>query len=607
MDILSFRNVLFLSDHYQQWFSTYEEGDFPQEFLWQDIILGNNKRKAVGVKNAHFYPGVMLDISEDINNSLPAIQNTDALLQSRGLYAFTMVSNKGASATFPIGHYEYFSSRIKIYPNPKPIEDYIEVNNNAKLEEDLKLHVNTIAANTIQDGPTKIMVENVLGEKLDIGSIHIFYNELELTESFGLRTLFTVHDINKELNSDNARWQVNRISQNKIVCYLRWHEIPRLSQIWEIVIEDNIIKLSITLLSYEHINIYNERTGIQLSRNYQQWSTLAEEGIVSYDFIGKSKGIPIKNNKTKLFHAKRYTQGGTLYPDIIFKSQLDNVPEVASASLDKESGLGMYFLKVDQRESSNKTPGEYLYFKGEIILDKENIESKSSSENVIPKHTFDISVSEPLELFFSNGMIKLFWRKKEITKGLGVYTSFSSLGQWYDSSQALWQIVHASSNTLKTTGIWPWLPIIQTWDIRIENKSIFLDINNEIYRKVCLSAEEINLFMNDEYSHWFATKKQGGRFYKEFSQNDFFRFRMWVTKLTNEKAGVKKKIFRLPSVSLRSLNKNEDAYVVIENANILGQKGRLIQHLKLYNEESCIKEPSKYNLFNGVIELNTFR
>jgi ABC-type polysaccharide/polyol phosphate transport system ATPase subunit len=605
IDILSFRNALFLSDHYHEWFSTYEEGSFPQEFLWQDIILDNSKRKIVGVKNAHFYPGIVLDVSEDINNSLPSIQNTDVLLQSRGLYGFTIISDKGVSATFTKGCYEYFSGRIKIYPSLKSIEDYIAANNKEKSDAELKLHVDTIAANTIQDGPTKIMVENVLGEKLDIGSIHIFYNELELTESFGLRTLFAVHNINKELNSDNARWQVNKISQNKISCCLRWHEVPRLSQIWDIVIERNIIKLSITLLSYENINIYNERTGIQLSKNYSQWSTLTEEGMVSYDFIGKSKGTPIKNNKSKLFYAKRYIQGGTLYPDIIFKSQLDNVPEIASASLDKESGLGMYFLKVDQRECLNKTPGEYLYFKGEIILDKENIENRSSSENVTPKHLFDISVSKPLSLFFSNGIIKLFWRKKEITKGLGVYTSFSSFGQWYDSSQAVWQIDHASSNTLKTTGIWPWIPIIQTWDIKIENKKIFLDINNEIYRRVYLSAEEINLFVNEEYNHWFVSKKECGRFYKEFSQSDLFRFRMWVTKTTHERAGVKKRLFRLPSVSLRSLNKTEGAFLVIENANILGDKGRLIQFLKINKEETSLRDPGNYCLFKGVIELNS--
>jgi len=592
IDILSSRNAIFLSDYYSEWFSTHEEGIFPLDFLWQDIILENNKRKTAGVKNTDLYPGIMLDVSGDVSNSLPMIQNTDAFSKARSISALNLYPAKGETVNYPAGSYNYFLGKIKIYPHLKSIEEYLDSQKKDKLNDDLRLQVAAIEASTIQDGPTKII--------FDSGSLHIFYNELELTAGAGVRTIFYVDKINKELDSYNDIWQVNKISSNRMVCYLHWDDIPRISQKWDILIEDNTIKFLITMLSYDNVNIYNERTGLLLSKSYKQWLAANGEEEVDYDFIGKTEGIPIKNNKSKSFWAKKYTQTGIVYPQILFNSLLDNIPEVVSVTLDKDNGLGMYFLKVDQREALTKTPGEYTYFKGEIIITGEKLVLKDASENIV-KHTFNLSITKPLELSFVNGTIRMLWRKREITKGLGIYTSLSSNGKWYDSSQAVWQIDNADSGLL-AIGIWPWIPVIQTCYLRVDKRSIFLDINNEIYRQIHLDAEEANLFLINEYRHWFAGKKQG-RFYEEFSEGDLLPFRVWGSKLTDERIGVKRKFFSLPYVSLRSLTKNDDAYLVIENANILGQKGRLIQYLKMNKEGVGLKEPGKYNLFKGVIEL----
>ncbi|MCX5702392.1 MAG: ABC transporter ATP-binding protein [Candidatus Omnitrophica bacterium] len=594
IDILSSRNAIFLSDHYNEWFSTYEEGSFPKDFLWQDIILENNKRKTVGLKNANLYPGLVLDVAGDTNNSLPVIQNTDSLYQARTLSAFTIHSKKDDGSTFPPGSYDYFSGNIKIYPNKKPIDEYIAVNKKEKLDEDLKSHVHTIAENIIQDKATKIIFE--------IGAVRIFYNELELTEGPGIRTIFDVYDINKQLDSNNARWQINKTSDNKITCFLRWDHITSIMQQWDFFIENNTVKLLIAMVSYKHANIYNEHAGLLLSKNYKHWSTASEEGNVDYNFMGTHTGVPLKNNKSKIFYVREYAEKGTTYSSVIFNSFSAVIPEVASVSLDKDNGLGMYFLKADQRESLNKTPGEYVYFSGEIILGKEYSKDEGALEN-IPKHTFDLSVLKPLELFFSNGAIKLFWKKKEITEGLGIYASFSSCGQWHDSGQAVWRIDEVSPDTLKATGIWPWIPVIQSWHIKLGKRCISLEINNEIYRKAYLNAEEVNIFLVNEYNHWFSAKNHG-RFYEEFSQSDLFRFRMWVTKLTHEKTGVKKKFFSLPSISLRSLNKIEDAFLVIENASIQGDKGRLIQYLKINKEEASLKNPGNYCFFKGIVGID---
>lgn len=605
IDILSYRSGIFLSEKYSEWFSTYEEGIFPEEFSWKDIVLENRKRKTAGIKNVDRYPGILFDASQDVdNNSLPVVQNTDSLYKSRVISALTLLSKKEDGVMYPKGSYEWFSGVIRICPEIKIIEEHIASHRKNLLEENKKMQALRQKANTIQNGATKII--------FDSGSVHIFYNELKLTEDCGMHTLFDVYDIRKELNSKNARWQVNKISENRMVCFLNWDDIASISQRWEIVVEDSIIELLIAAVSCENVNIYNERTGLLLSKNYRQWLTAAgENGEIDYNLKDKTKGIPIKNNKSKLICVGKNIIKGDVYPGIFFNSLFDAPVEIISMTSDKDTGLGIYFLKVDQRESIQKTPGEYIYFKSAIILDKEN--QKDTDLTADTNAARSLSKRGPLKLFFDNGTMKFFWKNKQITKGLGLYTSFCSRGQWYDSSQAVWKIEDSSYDRVKVRGIWPWIPLIQTWSVKLDNKRVFLDVSNEIYREVELDMEEVNLLLTDEYGHWFAGEKQG-IFHEEFSQNDFFRLRIWagkpglgapgLSKLSYGKIGVKGRFFRLPSVAFKALTFDENASFVIENANIMGARGRLVQYLKISDSEFSLRHPSQYIFFKGLIELN---
>ena len=72
----------------------------------------------------------------------------------------------------------------------------------------------------------------------------------------------------------------------------------------------------------------------------------------------------------------------------------------------------------------------------------------------------------------------------------------------------------------------------------------------------------------------------------------------------NPEITLKKKLFSLPSISLRSLNKIEDAFLVVENASILGDKGRLIQYLKINKEEAPLKNTGNYCFFKGRVGID---
>ena len=48
--------------------------------------------------------------------------------------------------------------------------------------------------------------------------------------------------------------------------------------------------------------------------------------------------------------------------------------------------------------------------------------------------------SGKLKLSFEDNKAKLFWKGRELTKGLAVHTALNANGKWYDSSGADWHI-----------------------------------------------------------------------------------------------------------------------------------------------------------------------
>jgi hypothetical protein len=266
--------------------------------------------------------------------------------------------------------------------------------------------------------------------------------------------------------------------------------------------------------------------------------------------------------------------------------------------------LGLYFLKVKPHEAVTKTPGTYVYFKGGIVFKQaEGLNKKEAG--CLSGRTFNPAALKQLGLCLHNGTIKLFWGKKEITKGLGFYSSFCCAGLWCDSSQAIWAEQDSSAAGTTLIGTWPWLPLIQSWQISLAGRKIILDIETEVYREFYLDCEEVNLFLSPDYRSWFAGRRRGP-FYNEFSQGDLFRFRIWISRKAGERLGAGARWFSLPAVSLRPLSVAPDAYLVIENANILGEKGRLIQYLRLPDKEQALVKPGRYHSFKGAIEIARF-
>ena len=100
--------------------------------------------------------------------------------------------------------------------------------------------------------------------------------------------------------------------------------------------------------SFDKVDIYNQRTGIQISHNYKELKLAGSPVIeINYDFPGDFLGIPIKNNKSRIVFAQRHEEQGVVYPELLFKSLATDNPETISVTLDKMRGSGIFFMKIE--------------------------------------------------------------------------------------------------------------------------------------------------------------------------------------------------------------------------------------------------------------------
>ena len=204
-----------------------------------------------------------------------------------------------------------------------------------------------------------------------------------------------------------------------------------------------------------------------------------------------------------------------------------------------------------------------------------------------------------LKLIFDKGRGRISWRQKELTTGLGIYTSVRSSGIWYDSYQAIWQINQKGHNKIVIQGDWPYIPISQIWQMElISRNSILLIVDMEIYEELILEIEQTNLMLSPEYKTWVIPGLGKGEFLNEYTQDyDILPFRFWYGTPVHKEIGVIDK--NLPCIFLQCKLKDDSFRAIVENSDYL-YKARIIQ----YQKSNIVKlSPKKYTYFKGVIKV----
>ena len=113
-----------------------------------------------------------------------------------------------------------------------------------------------------------------------------------------------------------------------------------------------------------------------------------------------------------------------------------------------------------------------------------------------------------LDIVLRGNAWTVFWKGRQITKGLSVYTSYRSYGKWRDSMQGWWEVSRVNGDELlavERSG----LPVVQIWHFRREGDRIFWKVTMRVNSLLKLEREQANIMLPADYKHWEAPGSAG--------------------------------------------------------------------------------------------------
>jgi hypothetical protein len=289
-------------------------------------------------------PSILLDIEDDLETSLPVIQNTDPQTSSRILQTKNL--SKEEESLHKKGSYNYFKGTIKIIEDETQIDEYLQ-NQKEILLENQTIRLDNLKL-TLIDGYCKLF----------------WWDGLELTQNVGLNT--AIYSRGKWHNSSNALWMISKLSETKLTCLVKWKDLP-ITQEWHLELkENNQIDWQVKMEVEKDTQITQKNTSIVLSSQYTRFFSSYEEGDFPKEFSWQD--MSLNDLASRVFGLRGPKKNPHLIPAILFDINPDShnhsIPCVQNT--DKFLAARILQAKVDHDRYTIYKKGSYNYFKGRI-------------------------------------------------------------------------------------------------------------------------------------------------------------------------------------------------------------------------------------------------
>lgn len=595
-------DIIFI-EGYKKWFTLDSETSFPEAFVhdaeWEYNLVSDSANKLIGLKGNNqisgFLPVVILDRSNDNMEIKCEVCNTGADIGGRAVRYQSLCQKPGFD--YIQDKYRCFLSTVRIFESEEGegLKNYISCTKQIISESYI-----------IRKGLISLFCKD--------HKVEIYYRDKLLTSGIGLNVRFKCQD--KNYSPLDGQWVMHKKNNEEIAITISWGGKSPLIQTWKLKLQDdNVVAWEIEMEINEKTVIRNKEVELTLNEEYEKWITENERG----DFKKAEKqGSTVLLNKYINEHIG--VEGiskvdGLVLPGVIFNYK-DAAPKVSYISKIKEGIMAtkLRYTEIDCKDNFYIPSGRYEYFKGEIkvIADQEKSQDLINKKSAIgKKESLNRIELGSVSLVFDNGRGRIFWNGTELTKGLGLYASIFFKDVWHDSSQAFWEVKKLDQKRLSAVGYWPWLPLIQTWKICLEDENtVVWDIKKEIWDDVILKREQVNLMLSDNYKAWSAHKRIHGKFPSTFSKHSgIFWDRLWCGDTTSpirvEKQRIGNRILGgqlLPAVALDCSIDCPARYFIIENTDDLFE-ARVLQ-CEFDSNQKCGVNKDRDKYFEGRIKVN---
>ncbi|MDD5119809.1 MAG: ABC transporter ATP-binding protein [Candidatus Omnitrophica bacterium] len=576
-NVKSLRTDLFLIQDYIGWSDLSRQenfGSFNHKSSWQEVHTNNAELGLIGLRPAEdktSLPFLLFEFGE--NGRFFKLFNTGYEQEARVIQVPLAADTYSMTINF-------FPQEDGFRASLNRIKAQLALTHQAEAER-LQL------GQTISSGRLRIFCD--LGGK----TIRIYFKDKEITYGNGLHAVFDTAE--GQFIFKNSQWQVDKISDNEMILNLNCH-ILSLSQVWLLRCNnENSLNIQVKVRSDKEIFLREQFLKLELEDKYESWRTPYEEGVFLIErYIDGIAPIRLKDSKTCQVIL---SPSGNILPKLSFKSsghKDDGILSLYKSKSVKDISVNLNFSRIIPNGQISLPAGDYLYFEGEILLNKDIVEAEKNilSEQVKVK-------SKELKLVFDRGRGRIFWAQKELTRGLSLYTSLRHSGIWYDSYQALWSINKSEDRYFEVYGAWPYIPVSQLWQVYIEDNVLHWKVQLDVHQPVNLEIMQANLMLSCEYKNWQVAAGQSPNIFpEEYTQDyDILPFRLWYGKPAE--AGLILIGNGVPQVKFLSQTSDEAIRGIIENTDYL-YHARLMQ----YQKTGTSKLPAgSYPYFDGIIKI----
>ncbi|MFA5090202.1 MAG: ABC transporter ATP-binding protein [Candidatus Omnitrophota bacterium] len=615
-----FTACIMLRDEYRQWFNPFingcfETSDLREEIFWQCADKQIPAVNFIGL-NAPGGPSSQLPSIAFIDEvytdtKLLEVHNTNQVFMARALQS-RIINPDAQSLSLESGKSTLFHLKIM-------------VGNKRLLTHRLQNFPKLMLPKIIQ-GKDDTVLLHAYNDKM----IHLYWRGAKITAGKGFKTSFYYQG--KEYQSSDAFWMIHRVSAARLSVYIRWPGLP-IQQIWDFKIAgNNTITCQVRLVILEDTVIRNNEFRVMFSADYRGWFTSSESGDTGEDITGQDfKSTLMKNDLLHILGLTSSGQDNAALPAVLIhdasrppkfnslERKLDwNATVFADASGNTELANHLYFMSIDSKESINYFKGSYLAgdfsitigtepdLKG-YIIEKRGVELSSClAPSVRKRSTIE---NGPYIFIFDRGNGRIKHRNEEITSAFGLYTSVYSKGhnnqgQWYVSLDASWEIIASRKDSLLLRGTWPYIPLVQVWEVKNKTNGFIWDVEMEIFESTTIIKQQANIMLSGIYNHWRAADNMSGSFPDSYavSRWDILYARDEIDRLS---AGIKQQgqgADILPGLSFSCFSGPGGITATVENTNRIFKSRKLgFESINATDKQKLAE--GKYHYFHGEIML----
>lgn len=381
---------------------------------------------------------------------------------------------------------------------------------------------------------------------------------IELTQAKGLAVALLCED--EDIDTNFALWTLKKNSPSKLEVQMDWANSV-LRQRWQFELIDDAIQWTVSFDVKKPILYKELLVNVFPQKQFNRWQTIADAGQI--DCEGSAgKAVTIFDNRSEIL--KVFQEGISRESPGLALNLLVDMKKWFLHIYNHERGdgiaCGAHYLSDPQGECLDQ--GTIEIFKAKISL----VSDSGSEQIAAPGNHVDAYDLElvKLKVKIEKAKMRLFWADKELTKKLGMFTSFSINGNLIDSTLAKWDVQAAVDNKIKVRLNWSSYFVSQLWEIKlISEHELCWDVRTEI-NQAGIDRHTAALMLSDNYESYKSDDNQGGCF------PDRFKLDVWMNmSKTKDSIEVNSKQSSFPALIFDAAFEKHEFSNMLENSDAL--------------------------------------